>query len=227
MSQNFGSREASVRLYCTVPAFVAERGSVRLRGSDEPYIYPSTPVRDAKGVFALAAGRVGILLRIDRDILRGSGRPLGPVVGKLVGIAPDDQLKFQSVQGHPVRITFPSTSNAGPTLGSIRSVAMAADGQLGDFITLVLDLSTRMMVTTVTDPAEHEPGWPLVARLTGIDQESGLDGLASALECLPAEAGSVLIRRGDQVVADAIPPRPSSESSHPLSVDRDGGVRRW
>ena len=205
MSETFDSHRRTVTTYCYIPAFVVEDGMIRIREPDEPFIHSLAPVRDAKGVFSLGPRQVALLLEVDSNLLRGSGRPLGPVAGRLLGIAPDDQLEFRSAQGHMVRVTFPSTAINGPALGTVRVVASALGAKKGDLITLVLDSREGTLAAMVTDPAVHRASWPLLSRLTGIDQESGYDGLASALECEPGEVRSVLLGRGDHAVVNALP----------------------
>ncbi len=205
MNERFDARPSTVRTYCSVPAFVIEDGSVRLRRADEPFEYPLTPVRKARGVFTLRPGRVGLFLEVGKDVLRGSGRPVGWVVGRLLGIDVDDQMEFRSAEGHAVKVTFPPTAINGPSLGSMRGIAHALGAKIGDLMTLVLDRDSMAMTVTVTDPSEYEPSWLTVSRLTGIDQRSGLDGLASAIECSPGEVRSTLARRGDHVVVEALP----------------------
>ncbi len=210
MMRNFGSREGSVRSFCTAPAFVIEEGSIRLRRADEPYAFPPTPLAEAKGAFALGPGRAGLLFKVTADTLRGSGRPVGTVIGSLLGIAPDQDLAFRSSSGETVRVTFPATTNSGPSLGSVRSLCVTAGAEIGDFLNLVFDRSSLTLVATVTDVGSHGTGWGLVSRLTGINEKSGLQGLAAAVGSEPGEVRSVLRQRGDHVVADALPHSPGS-----------------
>ena len=81
----------------------------------------------------------------------------------------------------------------------------------------------------------NDLSWDIVSRLTGIDAESGVDGLAEALECGRESVRAVLTNRGDTIVRDALP-----EFSHSagladtltnlekqLSLGRNQGKRRW
>ena len=206
----FGTRKATARSYCEAPAFVVEKGLIRLRRDDEPYIYGQSSIRSVRGVFALGDGRVGLLFRVDVDVLRGSGRSLAAGAGRILGVAPNDSLVLRSADGASLSVSFRDTSITGPALGSMRSLVSSDGAEEGDYMNLVLDRREGSVSVAVTRQAETgggKPGWPLVARLTGIDPATGIQGLATALQCSPEEAEEVLRRRGDGVVADVLPIR--------------------
>ena len=202
--ESFQTVETSTRAYCRAPAFVIEGGWIRTRGPDEPYVYPADSLRDSRGVFLLGADRVGILFEIDHDTMRGSGRSLGNTAGRLLGIMPNDRLAFESVDGWQLTVTFPDTSITGPSLGSTRVIVNAARAKPGHYLLLVLDRSDMSVSATVTRMDDHDPGWELVARLTGVSPASEVC-LAAALMCEPSLVESVLRNRGDEVVMRALP----------------------
>ncbi len=203
LASDFEIKRSSTIAYCEVPAFVVEEGRVRLRREGEAYVYPDS--KPGAGVFVLGEERLGLLFRVDRDVLRGSGRLLGAAAGAILGVAPNDRLVFRDPNGLSLAVTFPDMALIGPSLGSQRKLAEAARAELDDHLNLVLDRDGMSVVVTATRLEDHEPGWPLVARLTGIDRDAGLDGLAAALQCDPTEVESVLHDRGDNAVADALP----------------------
>lgn len=206
MEVDFEINRNSTSRYCyQTPAFIVEDGWVRLRREDEAYVYEDVFVRKAPGVFALGEGRVGLLFRVDQDVMRGSGRQLGKAAGAILGLALNDRLVFADPNGLPLRVAFPDNSLPGPSMGSMRVHAEAAGATSGDCLNLVLDRARMSVEVTATRLEDHEPGWPLVARLTGVDPDAGLDGLAAALQCDPTEVESVLHDRGDNAVADALP----------------------
>jgi hypothetical protein len=207
---DFGIAEGSARAYCDASMFVTEDGWIRLRNDHEPYQHPGAPVRDAAGVFALGSGRVSLLYKVDRDVLRGSGRQLGPAAGSILGIDVNERLEFETHDGNSVSVTFPGTSFSGPSLGSTRTLAESTGAKLGDHLTVVLDSANMTVAATATDLDEYEPGWSLVARLTAIDEGSGMDGLAAALRCTRGEVRAALRARGDHEVLAALPARRST-----------------
>ena len=143
---------------------------------------------------------------IRRSLIRGSGRRLGTAAAKALGVKPNDSLRFESADGNHISITFPDTRMDGPVLGSGRRFALAGQGEYEDHLLLVLDRSDLSLVARVIHRDDLVPGWAMVERLTGIDQGSGMAGLAQALKCEPTQVKSVLYRRGDWSVAQAIPP---------------------
>ena len=205
MVETFGVPANSARACCQAPTFIIENGLVRLRSAGEPYEFSADTLRSSKGIFALANHRIAILLEIDRQMLRGSGRAVGDAAGALLGLNLDDRMVFHTKHGDSVVITFPSTSISGPSIGSIRSIAERESAGIGDYLTLILDKSSMSTVSLVTDVSEYEASWQLVERLAGIDKGSRMNGLALALRCPVAEVRAVLRSRGDEIVADSIP----------------------
>lgn len=202
---DFGIAEGSARAYCEAAMFVVEDGWIRFRRPNEPYDYGNASIRDASGVFALGEDRMGLLFEVDRDVLRGSGRQLSLAAGAILRVDVGDRPKFKSSDGTSVSVTFPGTARMGPSLGSTRSLAEAAGADLGDLLLVILDRQRMSVEAVVTDVAAHEAGWPLVARLTGIDAGSGMDGLAEALHCARGEVRAILRDRKDDVVLAALP----------------------
>ena len=210
MEVDFEINRTSTSRYCyQTPAFIVEDGWVRLRREDEAYVYEDVSIRKAPGVFALGEGRVGLLFRVDQDVMRGSGRQLGKAAGAILGLALNDRLVFTDPNGLPLRVAFPDNSLPGPSMGSMRVHAEAAGATSGDCLNLVLDRAHMSVEVAATRLEDHEPGWPLVARLTGVDPDAGLAGLAAALQCDPEEVESALRGRGDNAVADALSPADS------------------
>ena len=96
-------------------------------------------------------------------------------------------LSFKNETGDSVTITFPETSHLGPSRGSVRSFAESSHAKLGDQLCLILDRSEMSATAIVTDVTQHEAGWALVARLTGIEVSSEMKGLAASLDCTEGE----------------------------------------
>lgn len=222
---DFGIAETSARAYCDAPMFVTENGWIRLRQQHEPFEYQAPSLRDTPGLFALGEGRVGLLCEVDRDVLRGSGRQLSLAAGALLGLKVNDQLTFKGPTDTSVTVTFPSSSFQGPSIGSTRGLAEEVSAGLGELLTVVLDRTDMSAEVAATDLALHEVGWPLVARLTGIDAGSGLDGLAAALHCSRGEVRAVLRARGDDAVLRALPAKKSSPDLEEALAELDAEMQ--
>ena len=210
LSKDLGIRESSIRAYCQAPMFILEDGAVRLRREDEPFEYDKVSLQNAKGVFALGPQRVSLLFEVDGEMLRGSGRSLAQAAGLLLDVALNRPLTFSNQDGISVTLTYPETSISGPSIGSLRPFTEASGARLGDLLTLTLDKSDMSVTAVATDLAHYESGWHLVSRLTGIDANESLEGLAAALQCRKGEVRALLNKRGDEVVKDALPQRPNS-----------------
>ena len=207
LTADFGIAANSAHSFCHAAMFVVEDGLIRLGGEREPYSYKNPDVARALGVFALGDDRVGLLYEVDHDVLRGSGRHLPHAAGAILRVRVNDRLHFTGPANTAVTVTFPGTSQQGPLLGSTRALAEAVGATRGDMMTVVLDAGEMSVSATVTDLKEHRPGWALIARLTGINEQSGIEGLSRALECSPGEVRATLRNRGDLVVLDSMPPR--------------------
>ena len=148
-------------------------------------------------------------------MLRGSGRSVPIAFGAILGIPLDGSISFSSEEGVSITVSYPATSFLGPTLSSARSLAESLGANLGDHLTIILDRSNMSATGTVTRTNEHSPSWEVVARLTGIEATSQMNGLAHALDCRGDEVRAVLKSRGDGVVAQAIP----DEGSAAIGLD--------
>ena len=188
-----------------------EGSYVRLREKNEPFRYDTADVSTVRGLFVLDHSRIALLYEVDHDVLRGSGRPVGLAVGSLLDINVSERLFLRGPEGLSVAVTFPPSSFQGPSLGSTRSLAEWAGADEGDMLTVLIDRSTQSVDVRATDPSAYQPGWGLVARLTGIDEESGLEGMSRALRCAPGDVRATLSNRGDTVVLDSMPPRRMSK----------------
>lgn len=210
LSKDMGLKESSIRAYCQAPMFIIENGAVRLRRGDERYEYDNVSLRKAKGVFALGPLRASLLIEVDSELLRGSGRLLTFAAGSVLEIAPNQSLTFTSRDGDVVTVTFPETSIMGPLIGSLRSLAISSNAKIGDQLTVTLDRADMSVSAVATDLTQHEPGWPLVLRLIGLCNGEGLEELAAALQTEKGQVRALLRKRGDHIVADALPERKDS-----------------
>ena len=210
MSAEFEVARNSVRSYCDAPRFVVDYGIVRLRGDDEPFTYTQRKanVRVAQGVFRLGSRRVAVLYNVNADLLRGCGRRLPNAAGAILGVYPGDKTPYFEKGGGSLVLSFPWLSFSGPVLSAPRQMAIEAGAKEGDALTVILDANTQSVVARVTSTSPGaQRGWPLVARMTGIDLASEREGLAKAMGCEQREIEATLIARREYRVLGAIPPR--------------------
>ena len=204
----------------TPPMFVVENGWVSLRHDLEAFKYPYASPRTARGVFVLGPSRVSLLIEVNEDLLRGSGRGIPLVVGAILQVTINQELTFSSESGVSITVTYPETSFLGPAMGSVRSLAESVGATLGQYLTVTLDQCDMSVKGIATSLDAHPPSWQLVARLTGIEASSGMKGLASALDCSVGEVRASLRSRGDDAVAQAIPAESSTASGLDEALSR-------
>ena len=102
-------------------------------------------------------------------------------------------------------ITFPESSFLGPSLGSTRSVAEHVGARIGDYLTMIFDRSDMSVEARATPKNHFEPSWDLVARLSGIQPDTKLSGLAESMGCEAHEVVERLTKRKDHVILKALP----------------------
>ena len=211
MSRMFGVAENSTLAYCSAPMFVIDGALLRLRTQhDEPYRQDPDSIRRTPGVFHLGPMRLGRLLKVDGNMLRGSGTILTHAASTILAVEVNGHLSFSNGHGDTVDITFPETSLIGPTIGSVRRIAERLSAKEGDYLTLVLDRPTMTVASILTDLRGRKPGWDAIGRLTGIDPPVDFDTLSGALRCHAGEVRRVLAARGDDEVLDMLPKFESS-----------------
>ena len=206
MRKMFGVAENSTLAYCGAPMFVVDGRSLRLRTQhDGPCQYDPDLMRRTPGVFDLGPMRLGRLLEVDRNLLRGSGTALTSAAGSILEVEVGDHLSFVSRHGDRVDITFPETSFMGPSIGSVRRIVERLSAEEGDCLTLVLDRSEMTVSAWLTDLKGQLPGWDVICRLTGLATPVDLDALGKALRCKAGEVRSVLKARGDNEIIALLP----------------------
>ena len=213
----FRVKENSVLAYLAAPMFVTEGEHVRLRRNDEPFEVNASFER-CTGAFHSSIGCVSLLIPVDAELLRGSGRPMSAPVAAAVGVSPGTPRSFSHADGE-LTVSWPVTSAAGPTLGSARVIAARAGASQGDGVRLDFH-SEQGLVRAERVPYEVASLDTIEAirLLTGMTVESGseLTSVARAVGIEPADVRKVLVARGDSELASLLPmalPDPGLEST--------------
>ena len=224
LASRFGISENSVRTYAQTPRFVVEAGIVRLRAPDEGFVVSAT-IADAKGCFQDSPSTVTLCVAVDKDVLRGSGRPLLAAVAAFIGLVPGTERRLRAT--HPgsedsgqVAITWPVDSAVGPSLGSIRTIAEAIHATEGDLLRLRFDRAEGTIHVVCLRPLDLDSMAPVarLSALTGLESltsSNALERLAESMSIDPAGLRSHLIRRGDGHLTGLLPE---------VAIDPDLGV---
>ena len=93
-------------------------------------------------------------------------------------------------------------------------------------LTVILRRGEMTVSAQATDLNEHDTGWALVARLTGISENAGMDGLAAALHCNRGEVRATLRARRDTAVLEALPERRSTPDLEEALAALDAEMQR-
>ena len=210
--RQFGVSENSVHAYTAAPMFVVEDGHIRMRElHEQPEVEAS--LDNCTGAFRSSAAVISLQVRVDADLLRGSGRALRGPIAAALGVTPGQPRSFQYETGN-IRVTWPMTSALGPSLGSVRVLASTASAAEGERVRLDFNL------TQGTVSAERIPGdlasyrdEEAIRLLTGIETtlDKALLEVADAINTTPINVRRALVDRGDEQLAELLP-RPDVDS---------------
>lgn len=170
LTKQFDLRSSSVASYTTVPRFVVVNGRIHVRRADEPFV-PTRTLFDEAHAFLLDEHRCSYRVRVDGDVLRGSGRPLPHGVGAWLGVLPGTRREFRLRNNEILLVSWPESALLGPALGSLRRQALARSAEAGDSLLLEFDRSSDEVEAMLVRQSELEvaTGWMLGTLLTGID----------------------------------------------------------
>jgi hypothetical protein len=170
---------------------------VRCRTDADPW--PTVPpLNTVPGAFTNGDNQIRLAVTVTSDVARGSGLQLRHTVGAALGVSPGQHRVFTGPHG-PVVLTWRLSASNGPTIGSLRTAALAAGADLGDTLVLVFGLNDASLdfVHIGADVA----GLPRLARLLGRAVRDPAAALAASLACPRAEVATVLRKRGDHQIA--------------------------
>lgn len=202
----FGVSPTSVRMYFDAPMFVVEGDTIRLRREDEGFkVDEQLPSR--RGVFRFGH-RVTLLLDINKELMRGSGKPLASDIVQVLGAQPGIARIFNG-DGFDVGVHWPRTSWSGGSLGSMRAAIAAAGVKIGQQLRLTFDLDSSRVESVGIDLALLDSMLPLNAlrHLTGVDASTPEEAIAevdSALGTSLIGPAALLRARGDAQAASLI-----------------------
>ena len=204
----FDVAENSVRIYCSAPMFVIENGTIRIRSAGEQQKF-SEDLSRVKGAYKKNLHEVCLLILIDKEVLRGSGRLIVPSLTAALQVNPGQERTYRGRDGN-VRITWPPNQAMGGSRGSVQNIAVSLGAKDGDrllfvFNTAQLTVDYRLVNENIV---REGPSLQAVAELTGIraeNVEEAKSRLAEALGVGQTLLKKTLVDRGDAEVASALP----------------------
>jgi hypothetical protein len=164
----FDVSPSSVYALADAPRFLVSDGKVRIRTSSEPFVV-SERLTDCARCYLLDHSTCCFRIEVDRNVIRGSGRPIPAALGAWLGALPGYRrsYRFDDVE---VTVSWPDSSIQGPSIGSIRRIAESFDLEPGDQLLLVFNresLELRPRGLSQAELARLSPG-ERIARLAGI-----------------------------------------------------------
>jgi hypothetical protein len=207
----FNLRETSIRFYLNVPMFILDGVTIRRRTSADAYD-PFPPVTDTASCYLLSADVLTWRVEVTTDTLRGSGRQMPPAIAAWLGVTPGGQRSL-SAEGGAVRVSWPETSTAGPTLGSMRLLVEGVDGRAGDQVLLRFKRDEGTVDLTRIDPTVvvSALGIQQIALLTGLPDCDGEGaflhnlGVALGTSGTSTAVRAALRRRGESDLVALVP----------------------
>ena len=221
LSGALGVADSSVIALCQAPRFVVENRIVRHRRADE--LFPvTTDLSQARGVFRPSDSEVSILVDIDHDLLRGSGRPVAEPVAGLLALQPGQSRDYKT-GSEDIHLSWPDTSISGPAIGSLRVHAERLGGSVGDRLRVTFHIDTASADVNLVAKRRLNAlqGDMLLAEVTGLT-ERGHElrvKLAAAVGSNSTGLTRFLRRRGDTELADHLP-APDASSGLEERLDR-------
>lgn len=194
MVETFDARRESVEAYIERPLFVRHAdGTVKLR-TDEPY-------RVRQSLEGLAHHRRSMFghlvwrLRIDPDLLRGSGRRVQEALAEGLGLSPGRERSFR-VLGRDLKVNW--RPSGPPTIGSLREVASALGGKEGDWLVLRFGIGSAIDAEVVSHELIALNCEVAVAKLLGapptLIEDDPLEALAGELDVVAGSRRSIITR---------------------------------
>ena len=206
ISSAFGVSPTSVRAYAEAPMFVFEGDTVRMRRDEEPYtVRDQLPSRRQTYRFGPV---IVLVVDVDRDVLRGSGRPVMSDVTQALGVVPGATRQFRG-DTYAVTVSWPRTGWMGGSVGSLRDAVADVGAVLGQRLRLSFHVERGTVTAGRIDPAVLLDAPPIEAlrRLTGAPgdtAEAVLESLDAALARPIAGVAATLRARGDGDAAELV-----------------------
>ena len=130
----------------------------------------------------------------------------GPVAAAL-RVVPGRPRTFRHEHGE-LSVTWPMTAALGPSLGSVRTLAVVVGATEGDQLRLDFEVEGgSVTVERVPGRLDDYGDVEAIRLLTGVsaDLDRARVALANAIDAVPADVQRVLIERGDSQLAERLP----------------------
>ncbi len=223
LSRVYGVKENSILAYLNTPMFIRdEYGIVRVSDADN-YINVATDINKSSACYLCNKGIWIWRIKIDEDIMRGSGRPIPNAFAKQLGCDIGKTIELITDLG-AITLSWPLTSTTGASIGSLRQVLKHFTASQGDYLFIRATTPNVTFIFLKQDLVQAENlNLIKLALLLGCTscgtEEEAIFGIATSLginretkEAILTEARQKLVSKGEENLAELIQ-RPN------LSVD--------
>ncbi len=229
ITKSYGVQPTSVLAYLSTPLFVRnESGLVRVRKDEEVEI--TTDISKTASCY-LIDDRWAWRIRIDHQLMRGSGRMFPNAFARELGCDLGDKIEVSSAFGN-ITVSWLAGSATGAALGSIRSALKGLNAEIGDDVFLISHGQQIEFKLLRQDQLKTESSIGKLALLVGVltptDSDAILPQIAAALnldhqldEPLEQQIRDVLLGRGEDELYKLIQPPTLSMDQY---LDRIGDV---
>ncbi len=136
ISSKFGVKQPSVVAYLKSNRYETDvAGIVKLR-EKQKFLPDKFDMNNEVDCFSTRSGRWVWRVPVDKDLLRGSGRPFPDAFAAHLGCRRGKSIQVRTDLG-PLTLSWSHHSLVGATIGSLRKVALACKAQLGDYIFVI------------------------------------------------------------------------------------------
>ena len=216
ISKTYGVQPTSVYAYLNTPLFVrTESGTIRVR--EEEDITINTDISKTANCYQIS-GRWAWRVKVDDQLLRGSGRLCPNTFALELGCNIGDKIKLDSAYG-PVTISWQRGNISGAGIGSIRQALHELNAADGDYVFVIAGdnyVDFQILHNEILEGTNNR--LKKLARLVGVKKiEDSEDAVLKAI-CAAFGIGNqsdiaaeqqvndTLISRGEDVLADLIKP---------------------
>lgn len=193
----------------------SESGTIRVREDEEINI--DTDISKTANCYQIG-GRWAWRVKVDDQLLRGSGRLCPNAFAQELGCNIGDKIKLDSTYG-PVTISWQRGTIAGAGIGSIRQALYELNAANGDYVFVIAGdnyVEFQILHKEILDGTKNR--LKKLARLVGVKKiEASDDAVLTAISAafriekqsdtaLEQQVKDMLIRRGEDDLADLIKP---------------------
>ena len=185
--------EVSIRMYAERPMFfIDEFDHVSIRDESNPFV-PSEDLSRAAGCQELDHGEVAWRVKVDGEILRGSGRRVPSQLAGYLKVVPGTTMSFEG-RNTSLRISW--TLIGQPGVSSMRGLVQTMGGIEGDYLVVVFNRDGRADAAVVRQQDMDSEPIVSAARLLGyLRCDDPADALVKLSEALDVTAQTEVSRR--------------------------------